>query len=219
MARGRGKSSTRRGLGRKSARGRAAEQHALPEVYQDMLAAVPSSSPTRASEEGGVFKKRRVGGRMVTQGREHDMGPISTAPENTEDVQSDSNHLPIPKFSQQTAYNSSENSSDSDMAWEEVELKPVGNVEGNDSEGDEDLNLVLKDEASASNRPSMKRKPASAAERRLRLEIHKMHVLSLLVHTHLRNHWCNDEQVQVYLFYLEHHNSHLLVSSRPYTSY
>ena len=200
MARGRGKSSTSRGAGRKSARGRAPEQDALPEVYQDMLAAAPISSPTRASEEGKVVKKRRVGGRMVTQGQEHDISSTITAPDDTEDEQSHLNHIPVPNFSQQTAYNSSEDSSDSEMAWEEVEMKPVRSVEGNDGEGDEDLNLVLKDEATDSNRPSAKRKTASAVERRLRLEIHKMHVLCLLIHIHLRNHWCNDEQVQVHSF-------------------
>jgi xeroderma pigmentosum group C-complementing protein len=41
-----------------------------------------------------------------------------------------------------------------------------------------------------------RRKAVSKAEKVLRLEAHKMHVLCLLAHLDRRNEWCNDEDVK-----------------------
>lgn len=41
-----------------------------------------------------------------------------------------------------------------------------------------------------------RRKPATAVERKIRLGVHKWHVLCLLAHVQRRNHWCDDDRVQ-----------------------
>ena len=99
---------------------------------------------------------------------------------------------------QQTAYEDSEGSADSDVSWEEVGLNEEEKTEDSADEPGE-LDLVLGGEKGSSGERSKteRRKPLTAAERELRVGIHKMHLLSLLVHVGLRNYWCNDHRVQV----------------------
>ena len=218
-ARGRGKSSTRGITGRKNVRSSAPGEGLLPGVYYDMLDDATASSSTRASEDGRTIKKRRVRGHMVTQGQEEDTTPKDALSDEARNMKVDAKRLSPPNSMQQTAYNSSEDSEDSDMAWEEVDLKSMEKTEDsaandNDSDSNENLNLILGESASTPKRQSAKRRPVSAAQRKLRLEIHKMHVLSLLVHIHLRNHWCNDNQVQVRsIFCCQHHHVRLSIPS------
>src|ERR1700753_872399 len=40
------------------------------------------------------------------------------------------------------------------------------------------------------------RRPATPAEKKIRLDTHKLHVLCLLLHYFGRNHWCNDVTLQ-----------------------
>ena len=98
----------------------------------------------------------------------------------------------------QTAYNDSEDSAESDVNWEEVDLVEDVQVD-NTSANAQALNLVLGDtgESKQNLHQSSKKRPATSAERKLKLEIHKMHVLCLLAHVYLRNHWCNDDEVHV----------------------
>lgn len=41
------------------------------------------------------------------------------------------------------------------------------------------------------------RRVITSVDRRIRLEVHKMHLLCLLIHVHQRSRWCNDSNVQV----------------------
>ena len=102
---------------------------------------------------------------------------------------------------QQTIYDDDEDSgeSDEDDDWEDVNLaapgeeardKPQRNI------GDLNLDFAV-DDPGLDRPPIQRRKPLTAAERKLRLEVHKMHILTLLSHVHLKNHWCNDLEVQV----------------------
>ena len=202
MVRGRRKTSARKTPVRSSTRRNAAAQDALPEVYQDMLADAIPSSPTREAENGRTIKKRRIGGRVVTQSHHLTSDPPKDlTSETASDMDVDSKDVRVTLSPQQTAYADSEDSADSDMAWEEVDLKDGVKAEDStdeNSDGAGELNLVLNgQEGTNQNRAKTKRKSAGAVERKLRLEIHKMHVLCLFVHIHLRNHWCNDEKVQV----------------------
>lgn len=171
---------------------------AIPEVYREMLADAASSSPTGLDEDGRTPKRRRVGGRVVIQ-QAQDTLPIqpSAASETAGDTGGDSEAGTLLKAQQQTAYDDSADSVESDPAWEEVDLRDGWKGEGSTLEPQE-LNLVLGGkENSATKQPSQRRKPVTSEERKLRLEIHKMHLLSLLAHVHLRNHWCNDTETQV----------------------
>ena len=188
--------------GRARPPGKSSSRNALPDVYDEMLADAISSSSTRVDEEGPSVKRRRIRGRMVVQGNEgiddnltHDSDHTSTAAVESDDMPEVVSHH------QQTAYNDSEESAESDVDWEEIDF---GNntekkeLRGDSDDGKKELKLVLDAEDPERRRQTVvRRKPATAEERRLRLEIHKMHLLSLIAHVHLRNHWCNDHEVQV----------------------
>ncbi|KAL6702925.1 hypothetical protein ACN47E_000826 [Coniothyrium glycines] len=45
-------------------------------------------------------------------------------------------------------------------------------------------------------RKKVRRRAITSVDKRLRLDIHKMHILCLLYHVHRRNAWCNDRRVQ-----------------------
>ena len=170
----------------------------IPLIYQEMLADAVSASPSRFNEEGKAIKRRRVGGRVVsryegeTSGQETEH---STVP--ADDTDTDNAILEETGIKQQTAYNDSDGSTDSDMDWEEVDLVK-DRAEQNVEEGEEPMDLVIGGEdLGAAKRHIPRRKADSAADKKVRLEIHKTHLLCLLAHVHLRNHWCDDVEVQV----------------------
>ncbi|MCJ1463886.1 hypothetical protein MMC07_002495 [Pseudocyphellaria aurata] len=175
----------------------------LPDVYTVMLKDTVSSS-TRVDEEERTIKKRRIAGRVVLQDT-HDReafqpNPLSKVPDQ---IGVDSLDAELILSQPQTVYNDSEDSADSDMDWEEVDLAHTIVQEDSperDSEPKSELNLVLgNDHGEAQRSTPVKRKPVSKAEKQVRLEIHKMHLLCLLYYVHLRNHWCNDKEVHVTL--------------------
>ena len=183
-----------RGIGKANAR------NAVPDVYGEMLAEAVSSSPTPNREDGTPVKRRRIGGRIVTQRVDDDSFQRSERSISAGD-QSGIDDLfeepiPTPQHIEETE---SEDSADSDEDFEDVDLG--GNVQQLDT-SDQDmeesgtLNLTLGDEGQKTPRSAqVRRKPATSRERKLRLEIHKMHLCCLLAHLHLRNHWCNDDSV------------------------
>lgn len=99
----------------------------------------------------------------------------------------------------QTVYNSPSESEESDMEWEEVDIQqsslpgPSSSVSVSD---DAPLQITLGQQEERKRRV-VRRKPVTAAEKKLRLDIHKTHLLCLLGHIQRRNLWCNDEEVQV----------------------
>ena len=190
-ASGKNASSTRRST-RDSA---TSVRQIVPDVYQDMLVDAASSAATSAGEERPV-KKRRVGGRMVLANRpEESQSQAEPAPEIRSAIDSPA---PVTATAQQTAYTESEGSANSDMEWEEVDLKTTTKEIPSVGEDKETLDLILGgDEDSKNRRVTFRKKPITANERKLRLEIHKMNLLSLFVHVHFRNHWCNDPSIHV----------------------
>ena len=172
----------------------------LPEAYREMLADAVSS-PTQLSEENQPLKRRRIGGRVVTQRADNASANNQNQPlANTNKV----HDLTLdPKAQTQTVYDDSEDSTDSDMDWEEVDLAQDrgGNTSGEDEKtGDVVLNIILDKEHTQSQVPTRsKRKPGTAAQKKLWLEVHKLHIMCLLAHVHIRNHWCNDVNVHVCL--------------------
>lgn len=171
---------------------------AVFDVYHEMLAEAASSAPTRFGEEGQSVKRRRIRGRIVTQG-ENISSDIRSSPAPDTAGQAEGDYKPggVSHVRLQTTYNDSEDSADNDVAWEDVGVKDEEKEAS--SEEPEELDLVLGGDKSDSfeGRRTRKRKPVTAVERGMRIEIHKMHLLSLLVHVSLRNHWCNDYGVQV----------------------
>ena len=166
-----------------------------------MLAAA-TSSPMQSDDDGRSIKKRRVGGRIVNTSDVHSSIVIKDHSGKTEHYNSIDDRFEdgIP-ITQQIVETSSEDSADSDVNWEEVHLHDVDGIGELLSSRDsvpQKLNLTLDDgrERVARN-ITPKRKPLTAAEKKLRLDVHKMHLCSLMVHVYFRNHWCNDEDMHV----------------------
>ena len=171
----------------------------VPDAFRELLVETRSSAPNR--EERRPVKRRRIGGKLVEQDV---VAAEETASVKSEklDVGHDLDDLFEEDVSsrQEILLSESEDSADSDVDWENVDLKQ----EGKDEEPDEitvptepiELNLVLdKGRESQDERP--KRKAVTALEKKLRLEIHKLNICCLMIHVHIRNHWCNDDQIQV----------------------
>lgn len=177
-----------------------AAQDGVPPVYREMLADTVSS-PTQLNDEGNTIKKRRIAGRMVTQNEEIAKSPSpdqkSSAVNNTSLEGTTTN---IEEIGQQTAYQDSEDSAESDMDWEEIDITDnpeQANTLEDDFAAAGELNIILGGDDANQHKRVLKRRPVTSAEKKLRLEIHKMHLLTLLIHVHSRNHWCNDENVHV----------------------
>ena len=189
--------------GRDSQRTRGAGSSALgetvPSIYKEMLRDAMSSSPPLPDGERPL-KKRRVGGQDRQEQdserltKQYDRG--SAFGDITDGAESENQHR-SDQF--QTAYHDSEGSAESDVNWEEVQLEEDTDLKNNDSTDAQELDLVLGEtaEIKQAHRQQSRRRPATPAERKAKLDVHKMHVLCLLAHVHLRNHWCNDEEVHV----------------------
>ncbi|KAG9835680.1 Rad4-domain-containing protein, partial [Aureobasidium melanogenum] len=97
---------------------------------------------------------------------------------------------------QQTIIDSDE-SEDDDMDWEQVGLDHVEPNQSASRKDDEfgDISLEISTKQ-AQKKAITKRKPATTAEKLLRLEAHEAHLLFLLFHVHVRNAWCNLPEVK-----------------------
>ena len=194
-------------MARRSGQKAAIAVEPVHDVYRDMLAEA-ASSPAQSDEVGRSAKKRRIAGHVVTQepkGRRSSpplLKPYLEKDDNLDDLFEDVPGTQRPL--QQLEQTESEDSAYGDVNWEQVDLKECD--DGSDEAGSDaddkpqNLNLVLQDDRHGVSRPAVdRRKPITAAEKRLRLEVHKMNVCALLVHVHFRNYWCNEDTVHVSL--------------------
>jgi xeroderma pigmentosum group C-complementing protein len=84
--------------------------------------------------------------------------------------------------------------------WEEVDLgQDVALADETLDNGN--LEIVLGRQETTTPRRRRAGRPATLEERRIRLTMHKLHILCLLYHGFLRNHWCNDKSLQVTLLH------------------
>lgn len=186
----------------RSARGRAsqapqnkrvgrADAH-VPNVYQELQEEAEARDPEKYASDR-PFKRRKVDDPKATP---VDPRPLDQTQRNAKAKKDDS--LPL-----QTAYDSSESaeSEESDIEWEDVEMQQLqpsflqGSSAPNDNE--EMLQITLAQEPEKRPKAIQRRKPLNKAERRVRLDVHKSHLLCLLGHVRLRNRWCNDDELQV----------------------
>jgi xeroderma pigmentosum group C-complementing protein len=196
-----GKKAATRGKGKGKA---PSNRNAVPEVYQQMLA---EALPTQSSIPERPLKRRRTGQRnapLAAEALSKSSDPIDEDDEEDaefEDVldarnqqDSEASDFEAPPKAQQTAYRDSDDESDeSDHEWEGVDFDAL--PEDNEPSGD--LELTLKPRTTPQRQKiTPRRKAVSKAEKVLRLEAHKMHVLCLLAHLDRRNEWCNDEEVR-----------------------
>ncbi|KAL8848644.1 MAG: hypothetical protein Q9221_006318 [Calogaya cf. arnoldii] len=160
--------------------------HGINPAYQDMLDEA-NSSPTQTSDEGRTIKRRRIRGRIVAQN--DDIDPRTTKSSSDRMASSTRSHidhglqhdavmpeLAHPLQQKQTAYKD-DSSDESDFAWEEVGLPEEPQV-SDDQQGEQEeqqLDLVLNGDIieDSTSPATARRKPLTALERKLRLEVHK----------------------------------------------
>ncbi|GFG27949.1 DNA repair protein rhp41 [Aspergillus udagawae] len=167
------------------------EEDEIPEVYREMLAEAELRSPD-ISEADRPIKKRKVGAQRATTS---DVVFVPQVPLPMEDQGQASRQV-------QTVYDEP-TSEESDMEWEEVDLQQapaqsiqIPPVAGGDNEP---LQITLDNHEGKRRNVVSRQKPLTAAEKKLRLDIHKVHVLCLLRHVQIRNLWCNDDELQSFL--------------------
>jgi xeroderma pigmentosum group C-complementing protein len=195
---------------------RAALRHGdVPEVYSQMLseadeleqiprrakvaAAVKDVEPPlkrKRPGEGRGGRSERIAAREATRHARAIAEELLDVPDDVdEDVQFEDVSLPAPVI--QTVEGDSEDEEEEglleDVDFSNIPTSPLPN-------GDrqlKDLELNLTAQANSTPRRSVdRRKPLTRIERKLRLEIHKVHLLCLMAHVARRNHWCNDHAVQ-----------------------
>lgn len=195
--------STHSGTIRGTARGMAAQQtHSgytddkIPEVYQEMHAeAEMRALPSQGSDR--PIKRRRVGKRSGVM-------PVGAVPDNQRshdvDATVERHDAETSTGQLQTAYDSTA-SEDSEMEWEEVDLQqaPSETLQATASTKHDDgpLQITLGPQIAQKKRLIGRRRPITALEKRIRLDVHKVHLLCLLAHVYIRNRWCNDDDLQV----------------------
>lgn len=165
----------------------------LPDIYQEML---------RESGVGASVarqKRRRVG-------KEDDATidtPWPTAPEiagasssKPAEEQKKEGEMPVGKpllVGEDDEELDDSDDDDDEIDWEDVDLTTA--LESKAAEPAV-LEVMLND-PSEIKRPAFERKKATAVDRKIRLEVHKLHLLCLMAHVSRRNKWCNNRQVQV----------------------
>jgi xeroderma pigmentosum group C-complementing protein len=137
-------------------------------------------------------------------------GLYTIAPEGAEDMgDSDAEvgweDVALPAAKQQDPLDALEQLADDseDYDWDQNQNEAGQEKENEEEEGA--LNIVIKDDVmlGKGKEKTKKKRTAiasglSAAQRQLRTDIHKMHLICLLAHARIRNHWCNDDGVQVW---------------------
>ncbi|KAL2829364.1 hypothetical protein BJY01DRAFT_124828 [Aspergillus pseudoustus] len=184
--------ATRRG--RRTGRStRQPDDEEIPEVYREMLAEAES-------REDGYMEDDRPSKRFKPAGYRATPAQARVAADTSQDASGTGEDTETATAKRpQIVYNSpSEDSAESDMEWEEVDIQkttlpgPAAPVSGED---DEPLQITLGQQQDQKRRV-LRRKPVTAAERKIRLDVHKTHLLCLMCHVQRRNLWCNDEEVQ-----------------------
>ena len=88
---------------------------------------------------------------------------------------------------------------DSDLDFEDVGLDQSATKDTQEDSDILDVSVEVGGKGTPSKPVATRRKPVTTAERRERLAVHKVHLLLLLFHAHIRNSWCNSQQVEVSL--------------------
>jgi xeroderma pigmentosum group C-complementing protein len=171
--------------GRRRSSRHVASEGGIPEIYRDMLVEAAESAPLMANNEGRAAKRRRV-----------EEPQISSMEEPEDAIKPETGSVP-PITAKRTIYDDFTGSDESDVDFEDVVLTQDPKCSDGGVENERPLQLDLSRPLGRQDAPLVqRRKPATTAEKRLRLDVHKWHVLCLLLHGYHRNRWCDNEEVQ-----------------------
>jgi xeroderma pigmentosum group C-complementing protein len=177
---------------RKGGRRRKQDEDEVPQVFQEMLVEAAISSQSETQVKPRPMKRRRVSPQPSA-------APLPLPAHKAEADIPITPLAPSASFSrpQQIVYDDFGSSDDgSDVEFEDVAID--NNSEDDDHPEQKPLQLDL----SARIPPrsiTQRRKPVSKAERDYRLNVHKTHLLLLLMNLQLRRAWCESEDIQAIL--------------------
>lgn len=205
-------------------RGRTAQEIAdVPDVFHDLISESEASKAAGPDEDGKPLKRRKTAGptkrddasSIQRAGPSNRHGapsgepeplpqPPLTSPSQTSSAtkphldNSGSRHL-------QTVEASSE-SDDSDLEWEDA-LGQGSDDDEEDDFGDDvpadigDVSITIGGDKGKEKEQTkrVRRRGITSIDKKLRLDVHKMHLLCLLYHVRRRNFWCNDDKVHATL--------------------
>ncbi|KAK5320331.1 hypothetical protein LTR70_004694 [Exophiala xenobiotica] len=189
---------------RRSARRAAAQEQDVPDIYQDMLVEAYHNNPDDFAPNPRPAKRRKVEQEAAVE--PETSGPSEIEPTTTLTLSPPQGQsrspISVPVPPQQVVFNNdvSDSEDNSDLEFEDVEIGRQSSVEAGNTTDDQAEPRTLQIELSTSTTTPRslirRRKPVSKAERDFRLDVHKWHLLTLLVHVATRNKWCDDERVQ-----------------------
>ncbi|PVI05049.1 Rad4-domain-containing protein [Periconia macrospinosa] len=200
----------------------------VPDVFQDLLSQEAASQTASVEEDARPLKKRRTtrnaGG--VTKTAKFSGSAPEETPADEESIapSEDADKHSSPTFPQSLAFPpastasesdimesdsrvrqtiiDSDESDGSDMEWEDA-LEDGNDTDEKDATeheiGDISITLGGDDNKNETVKKKVRRRAITSVDKKLRLDIHKMHILCLLYHVHRRNAWCNDRRVQAAL--------------------
>lgn len=177
--------STRRTQSDRNQQHGSSEDQRIPQVYREMLAEAEAREP-QLHDDDRTPKRRKMAGRTQILSAQIE---LPKAPPSVDNEETTSRQV-------QTVYDSpSSSSEESDMEWEDISLQPAVSEALSD---DSSIQITLdRPQDREKRKRALRRQPITAAEKRLRLDIHKVHLLCLLRHVQIRNRWCNDDELQV----------------------
>ncbi|KAM5346459.1 hypothetical protein ACJ41O_009464 [Fusarium nematophilum] len=203
------RSSTRRGAAAAPATG--------PDIYQDMLAEAGVNPRDQTTPERPL-KRRRAGPKKGEAATEEPSSPApvqpspgkSSAPQakaaedesEEEDIEFEDVVLPEPTMQTMELESDEDDEEDENIVFEDVDFTAPLQEPGSTSQEPKSLELNLTAQQSSTaqgKKVAERRKPLTREERKLRVDVHRAHLLCLLAHAARRNHWCNDGRVQDYL--------------------
>ncbi|KAL4787323.1 hypothetical protein BJX76DRAFT_318888 [Aspergillus varians] len=171
----------------RSRRSRRRDEDEIPEVYTEMLAEAEARG-TGSSENDRPNKRFKPAGYRA----QHVQARVAE-PETPDAIDAEDHVVKKP----QIVYNSPSESDESDMEWEEVDIQQPTHPGPTSVPAADDAPLqITLGHQEDQKRSVVRRKPVTAAEKKVRLDVHKTHLLCLLGHVQRRNLWCNDEEVQ-----------------------
>ncbi|TDZ30575.1 DNA repair protein rhp41 [Colletotrichum spinosum] len=169
-----------------------------------MLAEADLDAGPSTSSEPPLKKLKRPGGKKHPVDQPGAQESILFGGEDDdEDVQFEDVTIPVPTV--QTVYRDSDDEDDDeeneeneeDIQFEDVDFGALQSVSESHGEPKKlTLNLSAHTDVTASTRKvTVRRKPITKEEKERRVSIHRTHLLCLILHSALKNRWCDDEDV------------------------
>lgn len=189
-----------------STRRKKGKDDGVPDVYKEMLS--EASKEAAENGDGRPLKRRRKGGRSAANSSASDSRPDATGKALVEEPSS----LILTSEAEstrpeQTITADTDDSEESDFEWEDAGVQQqnnlglgfiddVGDIEPEPDSGGISIDLSAPIPQPKVSKASL-RKVVTSEDRKQRLLVHKLHILCLIAHVHLRNSWCNDLETKV----------------------